>query len=81
MDVLPSEYYQVSFIDIGQAGDMLTAMLSALAERALPGDAGVEMPSAATGSLANIRALAAVSFQRGEALGSSVILYIAEPQS
>src|SRR5215211_4496991 len=44
MDVLPSEYYQVSYVDIGQAGDMLTAMLSAVMEKALPGDAGVEMP-------------------------------------
>src|SRR5215213_8714639 len=91
MDVLPSEYYQVSYVDIGQAGDVLTAMLGAIMERVLPADAGVEMPSSAAvdvatpvpaaGSPANIRALAAVSYQRGETAGSSVILYIAEPQS
>jgi hypothetical protein len=83
MGFLPGEYYQVSYIDIGQAGDVLTAMLGAIAERALPADAGVEMPGTATGagSPANIRALASVSYQRGESAGSSVILYIAEPQS
>src|SRR5215211_4903789 len=90
MDVLPSEYYQVSYVDIGQAGDVLTAMLGAIMERVLPADAGVEKPSSAAvdvatpvpaaGSPANIRALAAVSYQRGETAGSSVILYIAEPQ-
>ena len=32
-------------------------------------------------SEANIRALAAVSYQQGETAGSSVILYIADPQS
>ena len=81
MGFLPGEYYQVSYIDIGQAGDMLTAMLGAIAERALPADAGAEMPGTAAGSPANIRALASVSYQRGETAGSSVILYIAEPQS
>ena len=35
----------------------------------------------AAGSPANIRALAAVSYQQGESAGSSVILYIAESQS
>ncbi len=81
MDVLPSEYYQVSYVDIGQAGDVLTAMLGAIMERVLPADAGVATPGPAAGSPANIRALAAVSYQRGETAGSSVILYIAEPQS
>jgi len=81
MGFLPGEYYQVSYIDIGQAGDVLTAMLGTIAERALPADAGVEMPSTAAGSPANIRALASVSYERGETAGSSVILYIAEPQS
>jgi hypothetical protein len=81
MDVLPSEYYQVSYIDFGQLGDVLTAMVQSVAERAVPADAGVEGPDASVGSPANIRALAAVSYQRGEAAGSSVILYIAEPQS
>ena len=81
MGFLPPEYYQVSYIDIGQAGDVLTAMLGAIADRALPADAGVESPGTAAGSLSNIRALASVSYQRGETAGSSLILYIAEPQS
>ena len=42
MDVLPSEYYQVSYVDIGQAVDVLTAMLGAIKERVLPADAGVD---------------------------------------
>ena len=80
MDVLPSEYYQVSYVDIGQAGDVLTAMLGAFwSGYCLP--TPVSTCRAATGSPANIRALAAVSYQRGETAGSSVILYIPEHQS
>ena len=81
MSFLPSEYYQVSYIDIGQVGDVLTAMLGAVVERVTPGDTGVEMPGATGGSPANIRALGAVSYQRGETAGASALLYIAEPQS
>jgi hypothetical protein len=81
MGFLPSEYYQVSYIDIGQASDVLNAMLGAIMEQVLPADSSVETPGDADGSLANIRALASVSYQRGETAGSSVILYIAEPQS
>jgi hypothetical protein len=44
-------------------------------------EAGVATPGPAAGSPANIRALAAVSYQQGETAGSSVILYIADPQS
>ena len=36
MDVLPSEYYQVSYVDIGQAVDVLTAMLGAMERVARP---------------------------------------------
>ena len=78
--VLPSEYYQVSYVDIGQVVDKLTAMLGAM-DGSGPADAGAATPGPATGSPANIRALGAVSYQRGETVGSSVILYIAEPQS
>jgi hypothetical protein len=81
MDFLPSEYYHVSYVDIGQAGDVVTAMLGAIMERVVPADAAVATPVPATGSPANIRALAAVSYQQGETAGSSVILYIPEPQS
>jgi hypothetical protein len=80
MDVLPDEYYQVAYVNIGQVVDVLTAMAGAM-EEAQSGEAGVATPGPVAGSPANIRALAAVSYQRGEAAGSSVILYIAEPQS
>jgi len=80
MDVLPDEYYQVAYVNIGQVVDVLTAMAGAM-EEAQSGEAGVATPGPVEGSPANIRALAAISYQRGEAAGSSVILYIAEPQS
>jgi hypothetical protein len=80
MDVLPSEYYEVAYVDIGQVIDVVTAMLGAMDE-SQPANAGAATPGPAAGSPANIRALAAVSYQRGEAAGSSMILYIAEPQS
>ena len=60
--------------------DMLTEMVGVM-EESPAAEAGVATPGPAAGSPANIRALAAVSYQRGEAAGSSAILYIAEPQS
>ena len=44
---------------------------------------GIVLPGvgAFAAAMANIRALGAVAYQRGEAAGSSMILYIAEPQS
>ncbi len=80
MDFLPSEYYQVAYVDIGQVVDMVTAMFGAM-EGSQSSGAGVATPGPAAGSPANIRALAAVSFQRDETAGSSMILYIADPQS
>jgi hypothetical protein len=80
MDALPSEYYQVAYVDIGQVIDRVTAMMSAMGGSQTAG-AAVATPGPAAGSPANIRALAAVSYQSGEAAGASAILYIAEPQS
>jgi hypothetical protein len=80
MDFLPSEYHQVAYVNIGQVVDMLTAMFGAMNESPTA-EAGDATPGPAAGSPANIRALAAVSYQRGETAGSSVILYIADPQS
>jgi hypothetical protein len=80
MDFLPSEYYQVAYVDIGQVVDMVTAMFGAM-EGSQSSGAGVATPGPAAGSPANIRALAAVSYQRDETAGSSMILYIADPQS
>jgi hypothetical protein len=80
MDVLPSEYYQVVYVDIGQVIDVVTAMLGAMDE-SQTANAGTATPGPAAGSPANFRVLAAVSYQRGESAGSSMILYIAEPRS
>jgi hypothetical protein len=80
MNFLPGEYHQVVYVNIGQVVDMLTAMFGAM-EGSQTADAGVATPGPAAGSPANIRALAAVSYQQGETAGSSVILYIADPQS
>ena len=80
MAVLPSEYYQVSYVDIGQVVDVVTTMLGAMDDSG-PADAAAATPGPAAGSPANIRALGAVSYQQGETVGSSVILYIADPQS
>jgi hypothetical protein len=77
---LPDEYYQIAYVDIGQVVDMVAAMMGAMGES--PADeAGAATPGPAAGSPANIRALAAVSYQRGDTAGSSVILYIADSQS
>jgi hypothetical protein len=80
MDALPSEYYQVAYVDIGEVIDRVTAMMSAMEGSQTAGTA-VATPGPAAGSPANIRALAAVSYQSGESAGASAILYIAEPQS
>jgi len=80
MDELPSEYYEVAYVDIGQVIDTVTAMLGAMKESQSTG-AAIATPGPAEGSPANIRALAAVQYLHGDSLGSSAILYIAEPQS
>jgi hypothetical protein len=79
MSYLPSEYYQVAYVDIGQLIDMVTTMLGAMDE-SQSADAGIATPGPIAGSPANVRALGAVSYQRGETAGSSLLLYIAEPQ-
>lgn len=121
MGLLPSEYYQVSYIDFSQAMApimMLTGEFSnstvrdadlacgefetqALAQDAFDADpvgqsdldqdfdgvacedafGDATASTAPAGSLANIRALGMVSFQAGESVGASAILYIAEPGS
>jgi hypothetical protein len=80
MGVLPSEYYFVAYVDIGQVIDTVTALFGAMDGSQAAGS-GAATPGPVTGSPANIRALATVQFLRGESVGSSAILYIAEPQS
>ncbi|MGH2616549.1 MAG: DUF3352 domain-containing protein [Thermomicrobiales bacterium] len=81
MGLLPSEYYQVGYIDIGQLIQPLT-MLMGLVEGMGDFDSGATDAAMATpemtDSLGNIRALGAVSFQRGEMSGASAVLYIAD---
>ncbi len=122
MGMLPAEFYQVAYIDIGQAMGPVMMMTGELgssgitdadlacgeyadqeeAQAALDADpttnadldldfdgsacedafaAAGATPVAATGSLENIRAFGMVSFQDGESVGSSAILYIAESGS
>ena len=78
MDVLPSEYYQVAYVNIGQVVDVLTALAAQWRRRDLarpvsqrpaqPRQPGEHPPWRQSPT-------------REEAVGSSVILYIAEPQS
>ena len=56
MAVLPSEYYQVAYVDIGQVFDIVTAMFGAMDE-SQAASAGAATPGPAAGSPANIRAL------------------------
>ena len=49
MEFLPSEYYQVAYVDIGQAVDVLTAMFGQWTE-VLVADAGAATPGPATGA-------------------------------
>ena len=119
MSSLPSEFYQVTYVDTGQVIETLSGMFGAMngsqaidadlactdyadqesAQTAYDADqvdnANLDLDfdgqacedafgagaGGAAGSHANIRALAAVSYQQGDAAGSSVILYIAAPQS
>jgi len=84
MDLLPSEHYQVSYVDLRQIVDPLTQLASTIESRVTPG-ATAAAPSAtpATSStgLQNLRALGSASFRRGDMAGSSMIIYIPEPGS
>lgn len=72
MGSLPSEYYQVVYLDINQLAMPLMAKIGSMeSSDATP----VAMPGAA---LANIKAFAAVGYRDGDAVGSSAILYIAQ---
>jgi hypothetical protein len=86
MELLPSEYYQVAYVNIGQlfaVGELVDVLAETVGvmEESPAAEAAVATPGPAASSPANIRALAAVSYQRGEAAGSSAILYIADSQS
>ena len=78
MDVLPSEYYQVAYVNIGQVvgsprwpAQWRSAIWRGRCRNARPSRGQPGEHPRSGGSL----------LPRGEAAGSSVILYIAEPQS
>lgn len=75
MGLLPAEYSQVAYIDLGRAIQM--AMIFAGANDM--GATADATPVAATGGPENVRALAMVTYQEGESAGTSVILYIPDP--
>ena len=77
MGQLPSEYYQIGYVDIGQAVDTIVMLMGMLGGITMPEPAAT--PVAPVGGPENIRALGAVAFQRDGMDGGSAILYIAEP--
>jgi len=79
MGALPSEYHLIGYLDIGQAIDSIVMLVGALSGTDISG--ADSTPSAGVHGPENIRALAAVAFERDGMAGGSAILYIAEPQS
>jgi Protein of unknown function (DUF3352) len=79
MGLLPDEYYQVGYLDIGQAIESIDLLMSVMGGLEIP--AAAAAPSDAPDKLQNIRALGTVAFQRDGMDGSSAILYIAESES
>ena len=72
MSSLPSEAYQIGYVDFGQLIDLVMGFM------AMGADDGTATPVATgAGSPENIRALGAVAFTDGGSSGSSAILYIA----
>lgn len=122
MGSLPSEGYEVAYVNVGQLVDFFTSLRGgstggptdndpacaqyadqSAAQAALDGDpfansqldldfdgqacedafaaSGATPVAAPAGGLENLRAFGAVSYRKGETVGSSAILYIAEPGS
>lgn len=73
MATLPSEAYQIGYIDFSQLVTLVNALMS------MGGDgAAMATPVApAAGSPENIRALGAVAYKDGDMAGASAVLYIA----
>ena len=77
MGLLPGEYYQAGYLDIGQAIDSIVMLIGMMG--------GMDMAEAAATPMAtaigpeNIRALGTVAYQEDGMTGASAILYIAEP--
>ncbi len=80
MGLLPGEYYQIGYLDIGQAIDsidMLMGMMGMMGGMDMAVPAATPMVTA--DGLENIRALGGVAYQEDGMSGASAILYIAEP--
>jgi len=80
MGLLPAEYYQIGYVDIGQAIDPLLMVIGAMGmmDGAEDPDAAVATPVTASGDPGNIRALGAIAYQQDNVMGASAILYIAD---
>ena len=76
MGLLPDAYYEVGYVDIGQAIDPVLNLIGTLQAMGESGPQAMVTPVAEGNSPRNIRALGAVSFQEGNISGSSAILYI-----
>ena len=83
LGLLPGEFYQVGYVDIGQAIDPLMMLLVTFGMMDGVGapDAAAATPTIAGGDPRNIRALGAVAFQQDNVMGASAILYIADDGS
>ena len=76
MGLLPDAYYQVTYVDIGQAVDPLIALMGLFTQFSEGQSPAAATPVVDAESLRNLRAIGAVSFQEGNVSGSSAILYI-----
>jgi hypothetical protein len=76
MALLPDAYYQVGYLDIGQAIDPVLNLVGIFESLGEDGATSAATPMAAVDDLRNLRALGAVAYQEGNVSGSSAILYI-----
>jgi hypothetical protein len=82
MGLLPSEHYQVNYVDLRQIVDPLAQAASMIETHVMPGGhSESSTPAMSSTGLQNLRALGSVSFRRGDMAGSSMIIYIPEPGS
>lgn len=76
MGLLPDAYYQVTYVDIGQAVDPLITLMGLFTQFSEGQSPAAATPVVDAEGLRNLRAIGAVSFQEGNVSGSSAILYI-----
>lgn len=76
MSTLPTDYYEVFYVDLSKLAPMMSMMMGGL-EASMEGDESGGTPVASAGSLENLRALGAVAFTDGNSSGGTALLYIA----